>query len=447
MIYMVKKKANNNNIISFQEEKDKKDIEDLAVNIFMENMEIERGPIKEINALLDYADQAGGDDVERSPMYFKILDSINKLLVKSPSNFYLYFLRAKTNYTLNDYTLTEDIIHDIDKAYRLYYNSHDEDYEIDDLLNESEIRIFFLLGQLIKRERDLSKHNKKLQNFLRLHAHTLNNNVFPYRLRQVMEELKKFPPLLKEALSVKKSYEQEIFIKLEGELLRLRYSDNPDALKDKLINESAATASMTSGYYTIKSVLDAAAMRSIYRLLTGHHPQTNRILRDIMERRGVSAEFLEDEFNSSVFFEMKKSWETWLGEQGLRVNVDIGEYVMRNIKVKIDGFVYALLCSYLTEVIFNVFKYADADEEKPNFLRIVIQNKVRGDDKFIMFNFENYIHKNWKDSGEGLKAIKQDLHMINRACSHDECLSITKESGIFGLTFCFDENIFLPTCG
>ncbi len=439
---MVKKKANNN-LISFQEMKEKKDIEDLAVNIFMDNMEIERGPIKEINALLDYADQAFGDNEERRTMYFDILFSIDDLLVKSPSNFYLYFLRAKTNYTLNAHTLNEDIIHDIDKAYSLYYNSQDEDYEIDDFLNESEIRIFFLLGQLIKREKDLSKHNKKLQNFLRLHAHTLNNNVFPHRLRQVMEEIKKFPPLLKEALSIRKSYEQEIFIKLEGELLRLRYSDNPDALRTKLIKESAS-ASITSNYCTIKSVLDEAAMRSIYRLLTGHHPQTNRILRNIMEHRGVSEKFLEDEFNSSVFFEMKKSWETWLGDQGLHVNVDIGEYIARNIKVKIDGFIYALLCSYFTEVIFNAFKYADVEKEKPCFLRIAINNKVIADQKFIVFCFENYVTKEWKDSGEGLKAIKQDLHMINKACSLDECLSITKEAGIFGLTFYCDEIIFLP---
>ncbi len=439
---MVKKKVNNN-LISFQEKKEEKDMEDLALKIFIENMEMEMGPINEINALLDYADQSGDDYEERTKMYFDILFKIEDLLFKSPSNFYLYFLRAKTNYTLNAHTLTEDIIHDIDKAYSLYYNSQEEKYEIDDLLNESEIRIFFLLGQLIKRERDLIKHNKKLQNFLRLHAHTLNNNVFPYRLRQVMEELKKFSPLLKEALSVKKSYEQEIFLKLEGELLRLRYSDNPDALRTKLIEESAS-ASITSNYCAIKSVLDEAAMRSIYRLLTGHHPQTNRILGKMMEHRGVSEKFLEDEFNSSVFFEMKKSWETWLGDQGLRVNVEIGEYIARNIKVKVDGFIYALLCSYFTEVIFNAFKYADDKEEKPCFLRIAIYNKAIADQKFIVFCFENYVTKEWKNSGEGLKAIKQDLHMINRVCSHDDCLSIKKEAGIFGLTFCFDENIFLP---
>jgi len=64
------------------------------------------GPINEINALLDYADQSGDDYEERTKMYLDILFKIEDLLFKSPSNFYLYFLRAKTNYTFNAHTLT-----------------------------------------------------------------------------------------------------------------------------------------------------------------------------------------------------------------------------------------------------------------------------------------------------------------------------------------------------
>ncbi|KJV05373.1 hypothetical protein [Methylocucumis oryzae] len=72
---------------------------------------------------------------------------------------------------------------------------------------------------------------QKMQKLVEQFTHSLGNVIFPDTIYQVAERLKNNPECRKDVLLLHEAYHSEIIIKLQGELLRQRYTNtNPEKI-------------------------------------------------------------------------------------------------------------------------------------------------------------------------------------------------------------------------
>ncbi len=286
--------------------------------------------------------------------------------------------------------------------------------------------------------------NHRMQKLVDQFTHTLGNVIFPDTIYQVAERLKNNPECRKDVLLLHEAYHSEIIIQLQGELLRQRYANtNPEKFR-QLIRRCRRTSRDIDNYKSIEDILDYAASRVTARFLNQHYAGLNSIRDKILSKKNVSLSDLKQKFEDDILLNKSLRPIAWINENLRPVKITEISPLWKKVFILSESHAEALLFGYFSEILFNVFKYADHDKDE--FLRLVFDEKTINDTTYLSCSWGNPVKDkapSIPDSGKGLDAIQEDLKQLNDTEIPEESLLISQQKNQFQVTLFFKKDLLV----
>jgi hypothetical protein len=312
--------------------------------------------------------------------------------------------------------------------------------------------------QLTDKNKELEKQicekenlQNRMQKLVEQFTHTLGNVIFPDTIYQVAERLKSNPDCRKDVLLLHDAYHSEIIIKLQGELLRQRYTNtNPEKFR-QFIRSCRESSSDVSNSRSIDYILNYAASRVTARFLNQHYSALNSIRDKIILNKNKSLDALRQKFEDDILLNEVSSSIDWIGENLRPMQLTEISPLWKKVFIRSGSHAEALLFGYFSEILFNAFKYADHDKDE--FLTLCFNESVVNDKTYLSCSWTNPIkdttmYTSNLGTGKGLEAIQEDLKQLNDTESTEESLFVSKENNQFKVTLLFAKDLLvneLPT--
>lgn len=286
-------------------------------------------------------------------------------------------------------------------------------------------------------EMEISKMQKNVDGFV----HGIANALCPDVLLQIAERLKNIPEHRKDVLLLHEIYNSEINIKLQSELLRMRIINNPEKLRSSI--RGSRSRSTDESAKSIKDILGYATYCVTARFLNEYYTGLNRLRMKIINDDNLSIESLKRCFEDDVILNKSLSPIAWLNEHLLPIQITGISSLWQKVYIHSNSYADALLFGYLSELLFNSFKYCGHDKHdciKIDFSETVIENET-----YLIVSFFNAIATNpfIPVSGKGLDAMRLDLCNLNGVTSPNTSLLVTKSNETFKVTLSFKKDLLL----
>ncbi len=297
----------------------------------------------------------------------------------------------------------------------------------------------YKLEEIIQQKESLQNRMEKLvSNF----THNLGN-FFPDIIYQVAERWKNNPECRKDVLLLHEAYHSEIIIKLQGELLRQRYTNNDPEKFRNFIRSCRRLPNNADNTKSIEDILDYAASRATARFLNQHYAGLNTIRDNILAKKGVDINALKQKFEDDILLNKSSRPIAWINENLRPIQIIEISPLWKKVCILAVSHAEALLFGYFSEILFNAFKYADHDKDE--FLTLVFDESVINNKTYLACSWKNPV----KDkipllgTGEGLDGIQEDLKQLNDTENPEQSLLVQQQNNQFQVTLFFNKDLLI----
>lgn len=298
--------------------------------------------------------------------------------------------------------------------------------------------------QLESEMRKKESLEQKMQKLVEQFTHTLGNVIFPDTIYQVAERLKNNPECRKDVLLLHEAYHSEIIIKLQGELLRQRYTNtNPEQFR-QFIRKCRQTLNSAENTKSIEDILDYAASRVTARFLNQYYAGLTSIRDNILSKKNVSLDALKQKFEDDILLNKSLRPIAWVNQNLRPIQITEISPLWKKVFILSESHAEALLFGYFSEILFNAFKYADHDKDE--FLTLDFDEKNIDDKTYLTCSWQNPVKDkspSMLGTGKGLDAIKEDLKQLNDVENPEESLLISQQKNQFQVTLFFKKDLLV----
>ncbi|MDD2724981.1 MAG: tetratricopeptide repeat protein [Methylovulum sp.] len=286
--------------------------------------------------------------------------------------------------------------------------------------------------------------NHRMQRLVEQFTHSLGNVIFPDTIYQVAERLKNNPECRKDVLLLHEAYHSEIIIKLQGELLRQRYTNtNPEKFR-QFIRSCRRTPNSAENTKSIEDILDYAASRVTARFLNQHYAGLNSIRDKMLSKKNISLDALKQKFEDDILLNKSLRPIAWINQNLRPIQIAEISPLWKKVFMLSESHAEALLFGYFSEILFNAFKYADHDKDE--FLRLDFDEKTINDKTYLTCSWLNPVKDKspaMLGTGKGLDAIQEDLKQLNDTVYPEESLLIFQQNNQFQVTLFFKKDLLV----
>ncbi len=322
-------------------------------------------------------------------------------------------------------------------------------------INEKDKYIYLLLisetknskkkdSQIQENIKDLENIKNRMQKLVEQFTHSLGNVIFPDTIYQVAERLKNNPECRKDVLLLHEAYHSEIIIKLQGELLRQRYTNtNPEKFR-QFIRSCRRTPNSAENTKSIEDILDYAASRVTARFLNQHYAGLNSIRDKMLSKKNLNLDALKQKFEDDILLNKSLRPIAWINQNLRPVQITAISPLWQKVCLLSESHAEALLFGYFSEILFNAFKYADHDKDE--FLRLDFDEKTINNKTYLTCNWLNPVKDKspaMLGTGKGLDAIQEDLKQLNDTAYPEESLLISQQNNQFQVTLFFKKDLLV----
>lgn len=216
------------------------------------------------------------------------------------------------------------------------------------------------------------------------------------------------------------------------EMLKLRFEDNEEELY-KIISDSIL--SINDSGVGIDELLDEAIVRCMVTLV--HDGSTSA--KKLRERFvGFDLISIRNAFENEILLSDDVNVQEWFCNNLFSINVEIDES-WKKVVFERDSYAALLFINILSELLTNIFRYADFSKE--------VKVEFRQDNDSVMIvSSKNYVLDNNKfseGSGFGLKAEADIFNALNKHdCEDINPIIIKNEDEKFGVEFQVSKKLF-----
>jgi len=240
------------------------------------------------------------------------------------------------------------------------------------------------------------------------------------------------------------AYHSEIIIKLQGELLRQRYTNtNPEKFR-QFIRSCRRTSNSAENTKSIEDILDYAASRVTARFLNQHYAGLNSIRDKMLTKKNHSLDALKQKFEDDILLNKTLRPIAWINQYLRPVQITEISPLWQKVFMLSESHAEALLFGYFSEILFNAFKYADHDKDE--FLRLDFDEKTINDKTYLTCSWLNPVKDKspaMLGTGKGLDAIQEDLKQLNDTVYPEESLLISRQNNQFQVTLFFKKDLLV----
>lgn len=354
-----------------------------------------------------------------------------------PSDFQILFCEMKKE-GLDKYTSIHKIEFESNKSFFLQLPSGflSTDYENMIRILENQKK------ELEAKNNELENMNSIMQKMINKYAHTMANHLFPNLLYRISEKIKKSEYLL-ESIQLKNAYHSELNLKWQGELLRAQFGSfsGREKFRNMLKNDRVVD---DDNSLSIIDVINISLDRLIERIFNNpNRPEYSDFINNVTSRNKKNPEETLKDYHSIVYFSEKEDSLTWFDKHCNNIRIEINSDSWKNLKIKRDSSIQALLSSYFGEIIFNACKYAKPEFDELIFINldeIILNKKI-----ILRMIFENRYsgEDNIYGTREGIDSIKRELEILNESQDEEENLQLYKEKGVYRLTLCLKKDLLV----
>jgi hypothetical protein len=323
---------------------------------------------------------------------------------------------------------------------RLRLDKIDKQKQLDEKNKELEEKNIALKLEIKEKE----NANHRMQKLVEQFTHSLGNVIFPDTIYQVAERLKNNPECRKDVLLLHEAYHSEIIIKLQGELLRQRYTNtNPEKFR-QFIRSCRRTPNSDEKTKSIEEILDYAASRVTARFLNQHYAGLNSIRDKMLSKKNLSLDVLRQKFEDDILLNKSLRPIAWINQNLRPVQVTELSPLWQKVCILSESRAEALLFGHFSEILFNAFKYSDHDGDE--FLTLVFSEKTINDKMYLTCSWLNPVKDKspaMLGTGKGLDAIQEDLKQLNDTESPEESLLISQQKNQFQVTLFFVKDLLV----
>jgi hypothetical protein len=268
--------------------------------------------------------------------------------------------------------------------------------------------------------------------------------IFPDTIYQVAERLKTNPDCRKDVLLLNEAYHSEIIIKLQGDLLHQRHTnDNPKGFRD-LIRSCRRKAECGDKTKSITDILDYASSRVTARFLNQHNASLGSIRDNILSRKTFSLDDLKQKFEDDILLNRSLGSVEWINQNLRPFKVVYISPLWQKVFILAESHAEALLFGHFSEILFNSFKYAD--HTAAEFLTVVFDERLIDGITYLTCSWQNPLGDkavNSLGTGKGLDAIQEALMQLNDTQSPSNSLLVTQENQQFQVTMFFKKDLLI----
>lgn len=287
-----------------------------------------------------------------------------------------------------------------------------------------------------ERRKQAEEAKSKIQNMIAQYTHTLGNTLFPNQISNVIATLRKHREFKKEVILLEKSYQAEVFIKRQGQLLALKNTERQGQSFRALFRTGCLLKEAKGDFTTITDILNWAAERVLTRFFSNNISQIQNLLE---QKHGVTLMQWKQDFEENVVFSQTIKAVNWASKHLANVNLHITP-IWQGIKMKPGEDTEIILFGYLSELLLNALKYHDSKynewvtihfDEEEEYLTILCENPYNPQKKKMIDSV----------GGKGLESIRNDLEMLNQHHAEAKTLVITTDNNLFQVKLYFARDL------
>ena len=216
------------------------------------------------------------------------------------------------------------------------------------------------------------------------------------------------------------------------EMLKLRFEDN-DAELFNLIKNSIVFDE-DEGVH-INHLVDEAIVRCMITLVHDASPDARKLREKFNDVDWIS---IRNSFENEILLSENCQILKWFNMNMFTLNVQIAEN-WKSIVFERDSYAALLLTNILSEILTNIFRYADTDRD----VDISFGRKNEGIYTISARNYKRSSKSYVSDSGYGLQAEAKIFETLNKfSGSENSAICIQNEDNQFSVTFQISDKIF-----
>lgn len=305
----------------------------------------------------------------------------------------------------------------------------------------------FSLLELLKKNVELERTNKMLEKAVNLKnsivqdfSHTYGNMKATslYDIAQTLmnsENIvsKKMGRKLLIEYGIKQSLTKEVY------LMRIKFEEDVTKLHNILLNSISSQKSDKSE--GVVDIIDVALQTCLLRIFYDASDREAELIREQLRKPGFSLNAIREEYENQVIFSKKNVLE-WISCKLFSIQLSIKDEWYKLSLFK-ESYASILLRDLFSELLFNVFKYADKNQD----IRIELSVE-RSKKDYLAIQVQNVpLRKIISHSGVGLKSKKDIVKLVNQSNNYDdesnECMFINNTEEQFHIKVLLDKAKFL----
>lgn len=275
-------------------------------------------------------------------------------------------------------------------------------------------------------------------------CHTLGNTLIPGRLLQVIEHLKNNPEYYNDVALLLEIYDSEITTKLQSELLRQRSKNsNPEKFR-QLFRSCRRSPECIDKTKTILDILNYATGQVMVRFLNHHNASLSSIRNKILSKKDLTLDNLKLHFEQIVLLNKTSCATDWVNKNLLQFQIVEFSPSWQKVIILAESYAEALLFGYFSEILFNAFKYSNYDTDQ--FITVRFGETCINGIIYLTCSLSNPLSDKCLTSlgtGNGLKAILEDLKQLNNTESKSNSMSVISVGNQFQVNMFFQKDLLI----
>ena len=216
------------------------------------------------------------------------------------------------------------------------------------------------------------------------------------------------------------------------EMLKLRFEDNDEELYNLIKN--SIVFDEDEGVH-INHLVDEAIVRCMITLVHDASPDARKLREKLNDVDWIS---IRNSFENEILLSENCQIQKWFNLNMFTLNVQIAEN-WKSIVFERDSYAALLLTNILSEILTNIFRYADTDRD----VDINFGRKNEGIYTISARNYKRSSNSYVSDSGYGLQAEANIFETLNKfSGSENSAICIQNDDDQFSVTFQISDKIF-----
>jgi hypothetical protein len=210
--------------------------------------------------------------------------------------------------------------------------------------------------------------------------------------------------------SIKKNLSRDV------EMLKLRFEDKVEELNEKVRNSILPEGAEADEGVGIEKLISDALTRCMVTLV--HDGKAKSVRKGFNDFDLIE---IRNNFESEVLLNENSNVIKWFEKNVFALKFEISDG-WREIVFEDESYAALLLIDVITEIIINIFKYADK--------RKTVEIRFTEDSNCLLINTQNHVcreNDSGVDAGHGLDSENDALHVLN------ECNGLDRKAIIYGI--------------